>query len=179
MYGSTLKYIAFLWLAGFLVLGEANAAAFLKLGDIKGESTDANHDGWIDVLSVSHGVHKPGGGATGQSRRRGGAVFEDISIAKSIDASSPMLMLACAQGKVIKEVTLKLTQNNSRRTPYLTYTLKNVIVTSYNVNATDDGNQEEFTLSYSEIKMSYSKTSRDGRKADNVEANWKVEEGRQ
>jgi Type VI secretion system effector, Hcp len=43
--------------------GSAQAAGYLKLGDIKGESTetaDANHDKWIDVLSVDWGADKPG-----------------------------------------------------------------------------------------------------------------------
>lgn len=46
-----------------LAAGSAQAAGYVKLGDIKGESAeagDANHDKWIDVLSVDWGSHKPG-----------------------------------------------------------------------------------------------------------------------
>lgn len=58
MYKSIAIIIAFT-----LVAGSAQAAGYLKLGDIKGEATEAsdpNHDKWIDVLSVSWGQSKPG-----------------------------------------------------------------------------------------------------------------------
>ncbi len=46
--------------------GSAQAAGYLKFGDIKGESTDAaddKHKDWIDVLSIDWGSHQPGSGA--------------------------------------------------------------------------------------------------------------------
>ena len=46
-------------------LKEADMAAFAKYDGVDGESKDANHDKWIDVLSIDWGSHKPGGGATG------------------------------------------------------------------------------------------------------------------
>ena len=45
-------------------------AAYIKFDGVDGESKDSNHDKWIDVLSVDWGSNKPGGGATGQTRRR-------------------------------------------------------------------------------------------------------------
>ena len=38
-------------------------AVFAKYDGVDGESADANHDKWIDVLSNDWGSHKPGGGA--------------------------------------------------------------------------------------------------------------------
>ncbi|NOX81858.1 MAG: type VI secretion system tube protein Hcp [Alphaproteobacteria bacterium] len=46
-----------------LAAGSAQAAGYLKLGDIKGEATEASdpdHDKWINVISVSWGQSKPG-----------------------------------------------------------------------------------------------------------------------
>ena len=37
--------------------------AELKLGTDGSKTKDANHDKWIDVLSIDWGSHKPGGGA--------------------------------------------------------------------------------------------------------------------
>ena len=45
-------------------------AAFAKYDGIDGESKDSNPDKWIDVLSIDWGSNKPGGGATGATRRR-------------------------------------------------------------------------------------------------------------
>ena len=44
-------------LTGFTVT-DASAAVFVKYDGIDGEATDANHDKWIDVLSLNWGSHK-------------------------------------------------------------------------------------------------------------------------
>ena len=66
-------------------------AAFAKYDGIDGEAIDANHDKWIDILSIDWGAHKPGGGATGQSRRRGGATVEDLEALRGATRPGPEL----------------------------------------------------------------------------------------
>lgn len=61
--------------------------AFLKLDGIEGESTDAHHKGWIDVLSYSLG---------GSSGRRS---LHDFHIVKSLDKASPRLFAASCNGE--------------------------------------------------------------------------------
>ena len=81
-------------------------AAFAKYDGIDGESKDAKHDKWIDILSIDWGAHKPGGGATGQSRRRGGAVVEDITLTIEYEKSSPLLQEKCLMGEIIPKLEL-------------------------------------------------------------------------
>lgn len=59
-------------IAGLLFTGTgAEAAAFLKMDGIDGESTDASHDKWIDVLSVDWGsAKKPSTTASGERLMR-------------------------------------------------------------------------------------------------------------
>ena len=59
-------------IVGSLLLGgtlhdDAFAAAFLKIADIKGESSDKNHEDEIDVLSWSWGMTQSGTTSTGAS----------------------------------------------------------------------------------------------------------------
>ncbi len=65
---------------------------FLKIEGIKGESTDDKHKDWIEILSYSWGVSQmasasasTSGGGTSQR-----ADFQDISIVKTLDSSSPL-----------------------------------------------------------------------------------------
>lgn len=150
----------------------SQAAGYLKLGDIKGESTDADHKDWIDVLSVDWGIHKPGGGATGATRRR--AVLRDFVVQKRLDKSSPLLAEALVTNETISEVVFAFTRDGEKA-PYLQYELKNVLVTSYSVSGGTEGNvvpTEQLSLNFEEIKVTY--TERSGGK---VAATWKVEEG--
>ena len=48
--------VAIMMLAGFAP--EADAAAFMKLGDIKGEATDNEHKDWIIIESMSSAIFR-------------------------------------------------------------------------------------------------------------------------
>ncbi len=58
------------------------AAIFVKFDGIDGESNDANHDKWSDVLSVNESLTTADGRATGATRTRGAARYEDIVLSK-------------------------------------------------------------------------------------------------
>lgn len=84
-------------------------AVFAKYDGIDGESNDANHGKWIDVLSVDWSSHKPGGGATGQSRRRGAAIVEDMHLTIEFEKATPKLIEKMLKGEVIKTLTVEST----------------------------------------------------------------------
>ena len=157
-------------------------AAFAKYDGIDGESKDANHDKWIDVLSIDWGAHKPGGGATGQSRRRGGAVVEDITLTIEYEKSSPTLQEKCLMGEIIPKLELELTSTyGGARATYLIYELTNVMVTSYQTNASGNDEAGPPTVvignNFEEIKVTYTKNDAKGKAKGNVETSWKVEAG--
>ena len=157
-------------------------AAFAKYDGIDGESKDANNDKWIDVLSIDWGAHKPGGGATGQSRRRGGAVVEDITLTIEYEKSSPVLQEKCLMGEIIPKLELELTSTyGGARATYLIYELTNVMVTSFQTNASgnDDAGPPTVVIgnNFEEIKVTYTEYDSKGKSKGNVEYSWKVEEG--
>ena len=157
-------------------------AAFIKFDGVDGESKDKDHKTWIDVLSLDWGIHKPGGGATGQTRRRGTAVLDDIMMTMEYEKSSPKLSEACCLGKVFPKVEAHLTATygDGGRVTYLKYELKNVSVTSFQSSAV--GNDERvptvsMSLNFEELKQTYVEYDSAGKKKGNVEMSWKVEEG--
>lgn len=168
--------------AGSLML-TAQSAAYIKFDGVDGESQDKDHKAWSDLLSFSQGVHQPGGDATGQSRRRGDVILEDIVCVKELDKSSPKIAESVMTGKVFPSLTVNFTRDTDQgRVTYYRYELTNVLVTSYSVNIQVDesGNDvpvEQFSLNYEEIKVTYTETDEAGRKKGNVEYSWKVEKG--
>ena len=132
-----------------------NAAAaavdmYIKFPDIEGESMDANHDKWIDVLSIDWGAHKPGAGGDA-ARRRGDVKYGDITMTKEVDASSPKLMLACANGTHFPSVELEAPERPGAQATYMKYKLEKVRITSYSIDATGDRPMETITLNYEKI----------------------------
>ena len=62
---------------------------FLKIDDIKGESTDATHKDEIEVLSWSWGMSQSGSTHSGTGSGSGKVNVQDISITKYVDKSTP------------------------------------------------------------------------------------------
>lgn len=156
-------------------------AAYINFG-LKGESQDKDHKGWSDLASFAKGIHQPGGGATGATRRRGDVILDDITVTKELDKTSPQLAEAVCKGRVFPKVEIHLTASytDQGRQTYYAIELKNVLVTSYNVSGSgqsEDVPMEDLTLNFEEIKETYTEFNNKGKSQGNVEYQWKVEEG--
>jgi len=157
-------------------------AAFIKFDGLDGECQDKDHKAWSDLLSLSQGIHKPGGGATGATRRRGDTILDDIQCTKEVDKSSPKLAEAVCNGKVFPKVTIDFTASytDAGRVTYLRYELKNVQVNSFQLSGAGQSEAvptESLSLNFEEIKVTYTENDNQGKKKGNVEYSWKVEEG--
>lgn len=130
-------------------------SGYLKLGDIKGESTDAKHKDWIIIQSFSQGLSKQSA-ATGAARMRSAVIMKDFVVTKKIDMSSPKLMEAAVKGQVIPEVILELT--TSGRNTFYTVKMTNVLISSYSTSGDTGGNapvMEEMSLNFEKIEWTY------------------------
>ena len=164
--------------SGLLCLGlgsiTGSGAAFLKIGDIKGEATDADHKGWIIIESFSFGAERvpdPTSGKLGQPKPR------PIAVSKELDISSPKLLETLVTGTPTVTATVEFTRANSEKVPivYLRYELKNVLITSFDTSAeSTEVPTEEFSLNFEEIKVTYIPQSIDGSPGEPVETIWVV-----
>lgn len=148
--------------ASFILPLQASAAAYLKIGDIKGESTDRGHENEIDVLSWSWGMSREaavsGGGGAGKVN------FKEISVAKELDKSSPKLAETCVVGTPHANATLTLTRTpvagSDQPVEYLVIHMSDVLVTSvsFGEDCDDSDNSrtpEKVTLTFSQVEMIY------------------------
>lgn len=157
-------------------------AAYISFQGIDGEAKDKDHEKWSDLISFNQGIHKPGGGMTGPTRRRGDVVLDDILVVKELDKASPKLAESICKGKVFPKVEIDLTASytDAGRVTYYKYELKNVQVVNYQVGGSgqaEDVPVEEISLNFEEIKVTYTECGPDGSSKGNVEYEWKVEEG--
>ena len=158
----------------FLMLGVvtlSNAAAFMKLGDIKGEATDNEHKDWIIIESMSSPLFRAHADvdATGQCsvalRSRGDTTLGDVVVVRELDKSSTKLQeAACGggagsigYGEVIIDVVSSV---RNKQEPYLRYILTNVLVTSYSVapgpnSAGETVPMESISLNFEELRFKY------------------------
>jgi len=158
-------------------------AAFMKLGDIKGEATDNEHKDWIIIESMSSPIFRSiPEGAKDAQRSRGDTTLGDIVVVRELDKSSTKLQEGCANGTFYDEVEIHFTtQVKNKQEPYLTYKLKDVIVTSYSFHGNAAGDPlptEEVTLGYTEVEWTYiTLDPKTGDKKGNVPAKYNPGKG--
>jgi type VI secretion system secreted protein Hcp len=147
--------------------------AFLKIEGIKGESADTDHKEWILIESFSWGMTQTGATSGGGGGGAGKVSVHDISITKSVDKSSPLLMLQCCTGQHIPEALLSYTKETPRGpVEYLKIKLNDILVSGYKFHG--GGNDampvDSLSLNFTKIEMTYMQHDPDGNLVDTVTA---------
>jgi len=147
--------------------------AYLELSGVQGESQDAAHTAWIDVLSFSWGVGRgisaSGGGGGGGA---GKASFNDFRIVKELDQSSPQLVIDAADGKYIPSGVLELVRPDGQ--VFMDYKLTGLRVTGVQslAGSGDPRPMEQVSLRFSKIECDYTPYSPGGQPSPVVTSAW-------
>lgn len=152
---------------------------FLALeGEIKGESVDSKHKDEIDVLAWSWGLSQSGTFHHGSGGGAGKANFQDLSVTKYVDLSSPNLMLYCANGDHFDSATLTVRKAGKQPLEYMVITMKQVLVTSVSTGGSggEDRLTENVTLNFAEVYYDYKKQKKDGSGEAPISFKWKISE---
>ena len=103
---------------------------FLKIDDIKGESTDSKHKDEIEVLSWTWGMERTGDTRYGSGGSAGIVSFHDLVVVKALDRATPRLFEAVTAGDHLKMATLTLRETGGSRLEVFKIVLENLLVTS-------------------------------------------------
>jgi type VI secretion system secreted protein Hcp len=148
---------------------------FLKLDGIKGESADHKHKDEIHIESFSWGLSQTGAHATGGGGGAGKVNVHDISITKFVDKSSPVLMLACCNGKHIKEGLITVRKAGEKPLEYLKIKLQDILVSgTQHAGHGGDLLTENLTLNFAKFKVEYMEQKADGSGVPGGEMGWDV-----
>lgn len=151
----------------------------IKIDGIKGESKLKDHTDEIDVLSWSWGLSQSGTFHSGGGGGAGKMDAQDLAITKYVDKSSPELMLACSNGKHIKDAVLTVRKAGEKPLDYVTITLEKVLVSSVSTGGSggEDSLTENVTLNFAKVKVEYQEQDdKGGPKGGKVSYAWNVEE---
>jgi type VI secretion system secreted protein Hcp len=137
---------------------------FAKIGDIKGESSDAGFKDQIEVLSWSWGVSQTGSMAYGTGGGQGKASFQDFSFTHYMDKASPNLFKACATGKHYPEATITARKAGEGQKEFLVFKFSEVFITAVAPagNNGDTGVQEMVTMQFAKAELEYKPQKPDG-----------------
>lgn len=111
---------------------------------------------------------------------RGKVNMQNLSITKTVDKSSPNLMMACSTGKHYPEARLTVRKaGGASAVEYLVITMKEVMIASYQSDAvtTKDVLSEMINLNFAKIEVSYQPQKSDGGKDGGaIKFGWNIRE---
>ena len=137
---------------------------FIKLSSIEGESKDDRHKGWIEVLKYGLGKRQRitkapsscGGACAGR------ADFLNLVFKKEIDASTPLLSLACAEGRHIDEVILDICRAGGDKMRFMQYRFQNCMIRFVSTSGNRYQGLDLVWMDYVKIQWEYTLQSRSG-----------------
>jgi type VI secretion system secreted protein Hcp len=150
------------------------ADIFAKIGDIKGESLDSKHKNEVEILSWSWGVQNAGTIGRGGGAGQGKATFNDFNFTHRIDKASPVLLKACATGQHIKEATITVRKAGKGQQEFLTFSLTDILVSSYQTgaSASSEPPTDSVSLNFAKIQVEYKEQKADGSLGETVKVGW-------
>jgi type VI secretion system secreted protein Hcp len=150
-------FVAAVLVCQSLTIPSADAAAvdyFLKIDGVDGESKSEKHKGWIELESYSFGASSAatgsGGGGAGKVK------FNEFTIKKMTDKSSPILMVETATGKHYPKAEFVVMKPDG--TQYYKITFKDVLISSYQTGGGSELPMEQVSLNFAQIEFEYGAT---------------------
>ena len=140
----------------------ALAESFLKLGDIRGESTDSKHKGEIEVLSFSQSFTNTSDGSFGGGAGEGKVQCGAISMLKNIDASSPFLLKGVATGQHYKDAVITFRAAGAKESQeYYVITMSDVLISELSQTDSADPNRifEKLVINARTFEFKYTPSS--------------------
>jgi type VI secretion system secreted protein Hcp len=138
---------------------------FMKIDDVKGESSDDKHKGEIDVLEWKFGGQQSGTSQVGTGSGAGKVQIRDLEFTKHVDRSSPVLLSALCTGTHFKQALLTVRKAGGKSPlEYLKITMTDLIVTKIDHGAAGNADQHTETvwLNAATVKFEYTPQKADG-----------------
>ncbi|MGA7802255.1 MAG: type VI secretion system tube protein Hcp [Gammaproteobacteria bacterium] len=136
---------------------------YMQIEGIKGNVTEAEHKGWLEISSLQFGVGRAVQMSTGSGHERETSApsISEVSVSKAMDKASPKLFEEACSGKA-KKVTIHLvrTSGNSVKT-YMEYELEECLVSGYSVSSGGDLPNESLSFAFTKITMKFTHYKKD------------------
>jgi len=163
---------------------------YLDIAGIAGESKSPNTN-WnqkIEIQTMSYDVSQRTSMEAGSGMIASGAVFGAMHVTKAMDKSTPLLFGKLAAGEPIPTAIIRVSRPGAATTgpsgglfEAETYTLQNIIVTSYGTSGTPGPGGlplESWSLAFTAISEVYNTVDAAGNKQAPQTAGWDIAQGK-
>jgi type VI secretion system secreted protein Hcp len=146
--------------------------------NIRGESQDKDHSGWIECTAWYHKMRQPKSAtaSTAGGHTSARTTHNPMTFVKDMDVATPSLYQYCSGGQTFKEVTVEFMRADSegKCVKYLQIKIKNVLIGSVSAIAYGGVPLESFTLKYAAVQWTYIQQKISGGQGGNTQGAWSL-----
>ncbi|MEZ5353923.1 MAG: type VI secretion system tube protein Hcp [Bryobacteraceae bacterium] len=145
--------------------------------EVKGESTKAGYEGWIEVLSAGWGVMNPSTISAGAGAGAGMADFSTLSVMCNMDAATVFLMKKSCEGTHFTKATLEMREaGGASPVVYWKQEMHLVFVDSVQFSGAGGGGKPTVSLSLNvgAVELTYNEQKADGSATKHGPIQWSV-----
>ena len=157
-------------------------AIYADFGKIKGSVTAEGFKDHIEFTSFGLGSGRAITMEVGKGTEREPTAPSagEVTLAKTMDKSSPDFFVNSMAGKAIDKAEIKFVKTSEGALErYLTYTLHDVLVSAYDVSGAKEENPSEtISLAYTKIEMKYHPRKSDNTKDSAIPTGYDVDKGK-
>jgi type VI secretion system secreted protein Hcp len=156
------------------------AADYLLVIDgVKGESEDTQYPESLELMAWSWGETNMGSAGVGGGSGTEKVHMQDFSFSIQMGKGSPKMAQFCATGEHIPTAVLHCRKSGGGEgadisKEYLTFTFKDVFISSYQVGGSAGIPTESITFNFTELEQVYKPQSASGEVSDNVRFGFNV-----
>jgi len=127
---------------------------YMKIEGIDGDVHAEGHENWHEIFSFSWGESQSASNSQGGGGGAGRVSMSDLTVMKMSGKGSPLLMFACASGKLLPAVQMEMVRTTEGQGLILQrWTLTNAMITSFQVSGSGgEVPTESISLNYTKIK---------------------------
>ncbi len=140
---------------------------FLKVENVAGESKDAGHSGWTDILSYHWGVTRAESGNKA-------AHHLNLTVQAMVDKSTPAIFLYASNGNKLTKVELSACKAGGAQVEYYRITLENVFVAGVILNDGGAGSGVQYEFQADSVKIQYWEQGVTGGRGAETRSGWNI-----
>jgi type VI secretion system secreted protein Hcp len=153
-----LGIIGLVWVMMLLAAGTAfgEIEAYMRIDGISGRfRIDTRSTDWTQIRGMPDPYSISSSPTSTGSHDEGKASYQDFSIVKNLDKSSPALDMACVQGKNFPRITIEFYTAQERRKPFYKIEMTTVFVAGITPEKDIDSRLERVTFKCQRIVWKY------------------------
>src|SRR6201987_261302 len=149
---------------------------FINIGPFEGDSKDSKHKKNTDVLAWSWGLSTSGSAHVGGGAGSGKVNVQDLSFTKWVDSATPVLALACCDGKHFGDATLVVRKAGEKPVEYIKIKMEEVLITSISTGGSggEDRLTENVTLNFAKVSLDYVPQDAKGAAGTTLPMTWDI-----